>query len=220
MERRYTDEEIHQILARASESEALVPSRAEGLTLAEIQAAGVKAGLSAQAIAVAATVHDRMDVAPREPQWLGIPLSVDRAVPLPRPLGDAEWRQLAAQLRQTFDAEGRERVDGDRREWRNGNLRIVHEPAGEGAFLELRTRKRDTRGLLMLTGTATVASAALAGAQILIGVGHLDGFGPAAAGAVGLALFVTGARRAGAWAKRRAEQFEALAAFAKRLAGE
>lgn len=219
MERRYSDEEIQGILARAAEAEGAREGQAGGLTLAEIQSAAAKAGISAESIAVAATVHDRVGVAPREPSVLGIPLAVDRAVPLPRPLGDAEWRRLAAELRQTFDAEGRERVDGERREWRNGNLRIVHEPTDEGAFLELRTHKRQTRGFLVLSGTAAVASGALAGLHFLLGVGDL-GFGPAAAGAVGLALFAASARQATGWARRRAQQFESLGAFARRLTGE
>lgn len=148
-ERRYTDDEVHAILARAAESDtALVPGDAGGWTLAEIQRAGVHAGMSSAAIALAAAEHERTALAPREPGLLGLPLAVGRAVPLRRPLTGDEWRRLVSEMRQTFAAEGRERVDGDHREWRNGNLRIVHEPSGEGAFLELRTRKGDTRAMM------------------------------------------------------------------------
>ena len=221
-ERRYTDEEVQQILARAAESDAaLAPGGAEGWTLAEIQSAGTQAGLSPASIALAATEHERTAVAPREPGFMGLPVSVGRAVPLQRPLNDEEWRRLVSQLRQTFDAEGRERVDGARREWRNGNLRIVHEPAGEGAFLELRTRKSDARALLGMGSMMTVMSGAIGGAHLLLATGNQGGLLAAAiVGLTGITAAAAGAIRLPGWAKRRAEQFDALGTFARRLAGE
>lgn len=222
-ERRYTDEEVHAILARAAESDtALVPGDAGGWTLAEIQKAGTDAGMSPAAIALAAAEHDRAStVAPREPGLLGLPLSVGRAVPLRRPLADDEWRRLVSEMRQTFDAEGRERVDGDRREWRNGNLRIVHEPTSEGAFLELRTRKGDTRALVGMGGAMTLTSIMMGGANLLLATGDERGLVMAAVlGVAGIATSAAGAIRLPGWARRRAEQFDALGAFARRLAGE
>jgi hypothetical protein len=222
-ERQYTDEEVHAILARAAESDtALVPGDAGGWTLAEIQKAGTEAGMSPAAIALAAAEHDRAAVAPREPGLLGLPLSVGRAVPLRRPLADDEWRRLVSEMRQTFDAEGRERVDGARREWRNGNLRVVHEPAGEGgAFLELRTRKGDTRALVSMGGVMTLTSIVMGSVNLLVATGDERGLIVAAMlGAVGIATSLAGALRLPGWARRRAEQFDALGAFARRLAGE
>lgn len=220
-ERRYTDDEVHAILARAAESDtALVPGDAGGWTLAEIQKAGTEAGMSSAAITLAAAEHDRAALAPREPGLLGLPLSVGRAVPLRRPLTGDEWRRLVSEMRQTFDAEGRERVEGDRREWRNGNLRIVHEPAGEGAFLELRTRKGDTRALVGMGGAMTLTSIMMGTASVLA-TGDVRGLAVAAIlGVAGIATSAAGAIRLPGWARRRAEQFDALGAFARRLAGE
>lgn len=221
-ERHYTDEEVQRILARAAESDAaLAPGGAEGWTLAEIQSAGTQAGLSPRAIALAAAEHERIAVAPREPGFMGLPVSVGHAVSLQRPLNDDEWRRLVSQLRQTFDAEGRERVDGGRREWRNGNLRIVHEPSGEGAFLELRTRKSDARALLGVGSMMTLTSGAIGGAHLLLATGNEGGLVAAAiVGVMGITAAAAGAIRLPGWAKRRAEQFTALGTFARRLAGE
>ncbi|HET7462463.1 MAG TPA: hypothetical protein VFJ82_14515 [Longimicrobium sp.] len=222
-ERRYTDEEVHAILARAAESDtALVPGDAGGWTLAEIQKAGTEAGMASSAIALAAAEHDRnAALAPREPGLLGLPLSVGRAVPLRRPLTGDEWRRLVSEMRQTFAAEGRERVEGDRREWRNGNLRIVHEPTSEGAFLELRTRKGDTRALVTMGGVMTLTSIMAAGANLLLATGNERGLVAAALmAAVGIATSAAGALRLPGWARRRTEQFDALGALARRLAGE
>lgn len=220
-ERRYTDEEVQGILQRAAEQDsALLPGESAGWTLAEIQSAGAQAGLSPRSIAVAAAVHDRAPVAPREPAFLGLPISVGHAVPLQRPLTDAEWRRLVSELRQTFDAEGRERVDGDHREWRNGNLRIVQEPAGEGAFLELRTRRSDARALVNVGGAMALTSAMIGGMHLLT-TGSLVGLaGAAATGAVGIALSAMGAIRVPSWARRREKQFEAVGTFARRLVEE
>ncbi|HET7229482.1 MAG TPA: hypothetical protein VFJ16_05735 [Longimicrobium sp.] len=221
-ERRYTDEEVQRILAHAAEQEAALPhAGAEGLTLAEIQSAAAQAGLSPTSVAVAAAVQERVGIAPREPGLLGLPISVGRAVPLQRPLADAEWRRLVAELRQTFDAEGRERVDGDRREWRNGNLRIVHEPAGEGAFLELRTRRSDARALMNVGSAMTFTSAMIGGVHLALASGSAGGLAAAAmTGAMGIGMAALGALRVRPWAKRREQQFEAVGLFARRLAGE
>lgn len=222
VERRYTDDEVRAILASAAErDEALPGAEPEGWTLAEIQSAGAAVGMSPTAIAVAAHAHERTAVAPREPRLLGLPLSVDRAVPLARPLNEGEWRRLVAELRQTFEAEGRERVDGARREWRNGNLRVIHETVGEGALLEMRTRRGDTRAIMNFAGVMTLTSAAMAAANLVLAAGDAKMLGVAVAmGAAGLATSAVSAIRLPPWARRRAEQFDALGAFARRLAGE
>jgi hypothetical protein len=57
-ERRYTDEEVEQIFARASETEQettrQLRSASEGMTLAQLQQIGTEAGLSPDLVAQAA----------------------------------------------------------------------------------------------------------------------------------------------------------------------
>jgi hypothetical protein len=138
-------------------------------------------------------------------------------VPLARSLTDEDWERLVARLRETFDAEGRVRVVGARREWRVGNLRVTHEPAGDGAVLDLRTRKGDAM-VLLRTGGAALAFAALLGAATFLLHGNPQALGgPALGAAVGLVLVVAGAVRLPAWSSARTRQFASLGDFARRL---
>jgi hypothetical protein len=226
--RRYSDEEVRHILKLAVEAEAAAgedPSRP--WTLAEVERIGVEAGLAPQAVAAAALSLERQRSAPPPAQLLGLPVSVSRAVPLERRLSDEDWERLVAELRDTFAAQGRIRVTGARREWRVGNLRVTHEPAGSGALLELRTRKGDARAflwvgvmLLVLAGALGVlataggsdAAVTLTGAAARrLAVARMLGIG-------GVLMLLVGVLRLPAWARERARQFEALAAFARRKA--
>jgi hypothetical protein len=221
-ERRYSDEDVHRILARAAESDAALEGEPgdRPWTLAAIQRVGAEAGLGAGAIAAAAVALDRESADAHGGRYLGLPIAVAHAVPLDRPFGDEDWRRLVARLRDTFEAHGREQVVGGRREWWNGNLRITHEPVGDGALLELRTRKRDARPLLRLGIVLTLASAALAALALIAPGGELEGtVAPTLVGAIGLLTLLFGALRLPAWAGLRARQFEALARFARGLTG-
>ena len=217
-ERRYSDDDVHRILARAAEVEtALQPGDGDerAWTLAQIQQVGAEAGLSPVAIAAAAATLDRAGDAAGG-RHFGLPTSVVHAVPLERRFDDDDWERLVSQLRDTFEARGRERVAGERREWWNGNLRVTVEPAADGALLHFRTRKGDARPLLNLGAAMTALSAALGG---LVAFGGDDKALAAAAvsGALGVATLVGGALRLPGWARLRARQFDALGRFARRL---
>jgi hypothetical protein len=132
------------------------------------------------------------------------------------------------ELRETFAAEGRTRVSGARREWRVGNLRVTHEPAGSGALLQLRTRKGDARAFLgvgvVLLLLALVAAVVATAGTIAGSAGGVPSPGDARrlafaglAGVGGVLMLLVGVLRLPAWARRRARQFEALAAFARRI---
>jgi hypothetical protein len=128
-ERRYTDEETAAIFERAAQAEVRGPTPAatpgEGRTLAELQAIGAEAGLSAELVARAARALDGAHDRPVRRTFLGFPLAVGRTVELGWTLNDAEWARLVGDLRTTFDATGRVRVDGPFRQWSNGNLRAT-----------------------------------------------------------------------------------------------
>jgi hypothetical protein len=221
--RRYSDEEVRRILALAAEAEAAAAAEADRpWTLGDVEQIGAEAGLAPQAVAAAALALERQPAGPGSGRYLGLPVAVSRAVPLGRRLSDDDWEQLVARLRHTFDAKGRTRVQGARREWRVGNLRVTHEPAGNGALLELRTRKGDARAVLQL-GAVLLVLAAVVGA---VAVARAAG-GPAdvrrltvaaLVALAGLLFLVTGALRLPAWARVRAQQFEALAGYARRIA--
>jgi hypothetical protein len=220
--RRYSDDEVRRILTLAAEVEAVaVEADARPWTLTEIERIGAEAGLAPQAVAAAAVALERQPAA-TPAHYFGLPVAVSRAVPLGRGLSDEDWERLVAELRDTFAARGRTQVSGARREWRVGNLRVTHEPAGTGAVLQLRTRKGDARGVLamgmLLLLAALVSGIVLSATAVgdLATTRHLTSVWLLGVG--GLLMMLLGALRLPAWARERARQFEALAAYARRIA--
>lgn len=221
--RRYSDEEVRRLLALAAEAEGAAAAEPDRpWTLGEVEQIGAEVGIAPQAIAAAALALERPPVTPEHARYFGFPVAVSRAVPLGRTLSDEDWERLVARLRDTFAADGRTRVSGARREWRVGNLRVTHEPAGTGALLQLRTRKGNARVVLQL-GVVLLLIAVVAGVVATGGIAGDPGDArrlafAQLAGFAGVLLLVIGALRLPAWARVRARQFEALAAFARGVA--
>jgi hypothetical protein len=219
-ERQYTEEEVAAIFERAAQTEhtASPPSPGgKGLTLAALQDIGREVGISPESVALAARSLDQAG-RPASKRFLGLPIGVGRTVEFDRPLSDAEWEGLVADLRTTFDARGTVRYDGPFRQWTNGNLQALLEPTPTGHRLRLQTVKGDARSL-MVAGGAAMAGAA----GILVSVALAGGFDDprAATGIVfmalmGLGFFAAGALRVPGWARRRSAQIEGIVA---RLAG-
>src|SRR5215217_7367986 len=106
-ERRFSEEEVSEILKYAAEAQqsdnSLLPSGA-GLTLTELQEIGREVGISAAAMQQAVQRIGKVEAPTRT--FLGLPLGVGRTVDLDRKMNDDEWDQLVADLRATFDARG------------------------------------------------------------------------------------------------------------------
>jgi hypothetical protein len=217
-DRHYSDEEVRRILALAAEAEtAAAAEQDRPWTLADVERIGVEAGIAPHAISAAAVALEQQVAVPEHARLFGLPVAVSRAVPLSRHLSDEDWDRLVGQLRETFAARGMTRVNGARREWRVGNLRVTHEPAGSGALLQLRTRKGDARAFLHMGVMFVAAAAALA---VMVGTRSHDPRRLTVAWLAGLAgvlMLLTGVLRLPAWARRRARQFEALAAYARQI---
>ena len=227
--RRYSDEEVRRVLMLAAEAEGAAGSDPERpWTLAEVERIGAEAGLAPESVAAAALVLDRQPSTPVPARYFGLPVAVSRAVPLSRHLSDEDWERLVAELRDTFAARGRVSVTGARREWRVGNLRVTHEPAGTGALLQLRTRKGDARVLLQMGVVLLVVAVATVLLETLGAGAGASGAGDAAytrrmaagwmVGIGALVMLLIGVLRLPTWARERARQFEALATFARRIA--
>jgi hypothetical protein len=223
-ERRYRDEEIAHIFDAAATplssrvSPGPSPSSGEGLTLAELQDIGREVGVSPERIVEAASALDHRRALPRRTN-LGMPISVGRSVELPRAPTDREWGMLVAELRETFNAQGREGSRGDLREWSNGNLSAHIEPTEGGYRLRLRTLKGD--GL----ATNRVGISILLVALLILGLALFEGgddtllqtslfFGLMGAGVLGF-----NALRLQGWAREREEQMDNVAARARALIG-
>ena len=215
-DRRFSEREMREVFERAAreQEQAKLRSAADGLTLAEMQEVAASAGIAPEFVAAAA-----QSVALGEPeqgrQSLGpIPRGVYRTELLPGPPTDALWEHLVSDARRTFSAQGKVHEAGRVREWRNGNLRVTLEPAGEGSRLHLRTRRDDVPGLLTLSAVALGVSLSL-----VLG-GTAGAVGPEAGGSWVLMLMlgvlgplaVWGRQRS--WAATRERQMEEVAARA------
>jgi len=221
-ERRYDDDEVDAIFARASSEEEHTTPRqlrsAEGLTLDDLQAIGREAGIAPERVAQAAlSLDEPRQLAPKK--FLGLPLGVSHTVTLDHRLTDAEWEQLVVHLRDTFDARGSVRTDGSLRQWANGNLQVLVEPDGDGQRIRFRTVKGNSRALMM--GGLGMMGIAVAVTLSAVLTGTL-GVGEAVANVGTLGLFGAGAFAMGAvqlpgWAKLRRRQMEELAERVKLL---
>lgn len=219
-ERRYNDDEVEAIFARASEDEQAstqITRSAEGLTLADLQVIGREAGIAPERVTQAARSLEQTRQ-PTAPTLLGLPVGVSRTVTLERRLSEAEWERLVVDLRETFDARGAVRTDGSFRQWANGNLQVLVEPDGDGQRIRFRTVKGDSRALILGgLGMMGVAAATTLAAVLTGTMGATEAF--ASVGTIGLmgaGMFAFGALRLPGWAKQRRQQMEDVA---KRLIG-
>jgi hypothetical protein len=209
-ERRYDDEEVAAIFEQASTTERTgLPASPEGrgVTLAALQDIGREVGISPEAIAQAARALDRTG-RPKSRTFMGLTIGVGRTVEFDRPLSDADWERLVADLRETFEARGVVRYDGPFRQWTNGNLQALVEPTASGHRVRLQTVKGDSRALM--TGGLGMLGMSLAA---FIAIGATAGIAEAGStagllGAMGLGMFGIGALRLPAWARRRKAQID------------
>ena len=212
-ERRYTDDEVAEIIARASEKEQDSRTRLqrveEGLTLEDLQKIGSEAGIEPALIAQAARSLD-IAPAPAPPAFLGLPLGAARTVRLGRKITDAEWDQLVVTLRETFNAKGVIRHEGNFRSWSNGNLQCLVEPDGDGQRIRFRTVRGGALPM-MYTGLGLMGVGA---AGWLSGMLASAGGEPASMLTIalaGAAVFVSSALPLPRWAKLRQRQMDELA---------
>ena len=171
-ERQFSEEEVAAIFKQASESESLATtSSGKGMTLAQLQEIGREAGMSPEAIARAALSLDRsggMQAQARPQTMLGLPVAVGQTIEVDRPFTDADWENLVADLRVTFNARGVIRQDGRFRQWTNGNLQALVEPTPSGFRLRLKTMNANARGLVV-TGLGGIAVAGATSLALSIG---------------------------------------------------
>lgn len=213
-ERRYTEDEVTTIFERAAEARPegrrRLASGEDGLTLAELQQIGREVGIAPDAVAHAAASLDHSDH-PARRSFLGFPIGVGRSLELDRRLTEEEWERLVVDLRDTFDARGRVRVDGNFRQWTNGNLQALLEPTPDGQRLRLRTYRESSRmwmtaglGMLGLGVAATFARLLSRG----LDPGALGGLGSLFV--IGVGLLALGAVQLPNWARLRGRQMEGV----------
>lgn len=215
-ERRYNDDEVAAIFARAAEAPPTLPAKGsgdDGLTLAQLQEIGREVGIDPDAVVRAArSLASRLPAAEPAERFLGLPIAVEHSVALDRRLTEQEWEHLVVELRRVFKARGTLRSHGSLREWTNGNLQALLEPTPSGHRLRLRTLRGASRASIAAGLAALGTSAAVAIATAVSG--HL---GDAVTGIAFLALVGAGMIASGAlplpgWSRLRRRQMEAIAA--------
>ncbi|HYE94669.1 MAG TPA: hypothetical protein VD962_00540 [Rubricoccaceae bacterium] len=217
-ERRYTEEEMRAIFARAARRRS-DPTDSAGLTLAELQEIGAESGISPDAIAAAAA---ELAVEPGErPTFLGSPTEVTRTRHLPGPVSDEAWRRMVGELRRTFGDDGAAGQIGSVREWtavgrglrRDLSTRFAVEPdpSGTGVQLVIRQSTREIARVFTLVSVFTAAMAALFAAMALLGVDPAEMW-PSVFILLAMTLAFGGGTQIGLrqWARRQEGKFEAL----------
>jgi len=219
--RRYDEQEIAEILRRATEADEAAPPTAAGtgLTLAQIQEIGLEVGMPPARIENAAHSLD-LPKAPPPARFLGAPRSVTRMIPLDRPLSDDEWMRLVVILRETFGARGTVESVGPLRTWYNGNLQIHVEPWEGGHRVRMTTFKGNVTELTIM-GSVFLLMAIFTGLLIYFKKGMDVGLIMSAMfGALGLGVIGRTRLALPLWADRRAAQMEEIAERIPRLLDE
>jgi hypothetical protein len=227
-ERRYGDDEVAKIFETAATPTPTTgrgasvrrSSADEGLTLAELQAIGREVGVPPERIADAAARLDRRGLpTPRRTEF-GMPVGVARSVDLPRAPTDREWALLVGELRETFNARGRDRSHGDIREWSNGNLHAAIEPTESGYRLRLGTIKSNGVALNRLGIGAILTAVIMIVVRMFVPDMSDDLFFPLLLGSMGAFALGSNAVRLPRWANEREAQMEYIASRARALLAE
>lgn len=221
-ERTYGDEEVAEIFKAAAESRgpgSTAPAPAQGFTLAELQAIGSEVGLAPERVAEAAAAVDLRRGTLRRSD-LGMPVSVGRAVELPRAPTDREWAIMVADLQETFQARGRTSSRGEVHEWHNGNLHVRVEPTATGYRLRLGTTNGQAVQLNRMGPAGLLLALVFALMTLPLHGTTPDKFVAALVfAALCCAALAWNALRLPAWAQEREAQMEGFAARAQALLG-
>jgi hypothetical protein len=179
------------------------------MTLADLQAIGRDVGIAPALVAEAAKSLD----APKSQQsrrLLGLPIGVGRTIELGRRLSPAEWDRLVVDLRETFDARGVVKSEGNFKQWTNGNLQVLVEPTATGDRVRLQTIKGSARSAMVggfaLLGTASVMTLINGVTGASQSLGMILAFALGGLGMLGIPLL-----QLPGWARERRLQMEGIA---------
>ena len=224
-ERRYGEDEVAAIFEAASgpvtsPKDTRASSDAEhGLTLSELQAIGREVGIAPERIAEAAAALEQSPAPISRRTELGMPMSAAHVIEIPRPLTDREWSLVVSDLRETFNARGRESTHGETREWANGNLHAVVEPTRTGYRLRLGTIKGDALALNRMGGLGIAMGAIVGITSFLAGDAAAGVSGAVMLGGIGAGAFAFNAFRLPRWARLREQQMKEIAERTRALLG-
>ena len=219
-ERRYSEDEVREILTLATTGDARDHSQvaeSAGLTLHDLERIGQEVGIDPARIAAAASKLDTRAQPAVVRRSFGMPVGMSRVVDLPRSPTEREWEQLISVFRSAFGAPGIASTSGGMRQWSHGNVHISVEPTERGEQLRLSTLKDEAilfNGMgVLLGGMAVITSTMVVAAgkpEKALAAGGMFG---------GMALFsfMANVLRLPGWARKRARQLEEVAEHAVEL---
>ncbi len=213
-ERRYNDQEVAEIIARATEAQQSVQTRlgasaGSGMTIAELQEIGREVGIAPELMTKAARTIDQR-VESSSSRFLGLPIAIAESAHLQRTVSDEEWERVVSDLRMTFNATGRARQEGAFKQWSNGNLRAVLEPTEGGHRIRIQSMKGNARAYMM-GGLGLIGLAAVMGIADALGMsGNLTLAKISQIGLMGAAVLTVGAVQIPGWARQRRAQMQGL----------
>lgn len=142
MPRTYSQDEVREIIRRAADATAEKERKASedtGFSLDDLRDLAASSGIDPDVMAEAARSLDREVVETFEKRVVGVKTSAAHAVWLEGPFTDDDWQALVADCRTTFAAKGKVHNEAGLREWSNGNLHVLVEPAGDDVIIRMRT---------------------------------------------------------------------------------
>lgn len=126
MGRKFSEEEISRIFEQAAKEQEEGDDHS-GLTLSELQSIGAQSGLDPEAIARAAKkIKLVLRLDPRKRSFKS-DVGVGGTAELPGKITTSDWEELLPEIRNEFNAPGTAVSDGYRKEWSNGNLKVLIE---------------------------------------------------------------------------------------------
>lgn len=213
-DRRYTEDEVAEILERATSTDLAGPrsrtAETDGLTLDQLQEIGSEVGIPPDRIAAAARSVATRPQSAAPSKLLGAPRSVTRTVPTGRPLTDDEWTRLVVEVRETFGAKGRIDAAGNLRTWSNGNLHVFVEPASDGYRVRMTTFKGNALPRVG-AGVAAILFGGLSAGLVQAGGDPAGLVIGGVFGALGLGQILVTRASLPRWAAERAAQMNGLA---------
>lgn len=160
----YTEAEVAALLGRAARLQSAgSPSAHEGLTLEEVKTAAADAGIDPQFVELAAAVST--DHAPSS--W-SIPTGVGRSLVVRGALTDDRWNQMIAVFARELGGPGETDVQGTRRRWSRGAVRVTAEETGGQTVLHAETNwGKDLELPIALTIVGAIAAATWGGLALV-----------------------------------------------------
>ena len=154
MGRKFSEEEISRIFEQAAKEQEEGDDHS-GLTLSELQSIGAQSGLDPEAIARAAKkIKLVLRLDPRKRKFKS-DVGVGGTAELPGKITSSDWEELLPEIRNEFNAPGKAISDGYRKEWSNGNLKVLIENGREQD--RLRLSSVNGRKIAQLRLSATMA---------------------------------------------------------------